>query len=370
MNTLRHHRLIALFALLTGSWLQGTALHGQSQDVYAKPQGYVLPAKRAVPAAKMYQLLQVQVDTKPLKRKMPIETFFQTLHKGLPKKWQVIGFIVGREVYRKDQELIEKIPGGGWSAGWKPLDLSAEHLPQAMSVQDVLRTALNSWAGNDAVVRLRRSHVEITLAANASEVLNYTVRMELNGTLRKVLTELAEESGVSIVLDRRLQEQAKTPLKATFNNIEGVSVGTILDLLTDMTGLEYVVADRVAYVTDRANAKTFAKRSLQPSLQEQFASADVRSTLAEALATLSRATGVSIVLDRRLEDQGKLRVDARFFNYVCLQSALDILTDMTNTKYITVGGVVYVTSPENAKAFQKAQQKKTKNAPSGVSGLG
>jgi len=338
MKVRRRCRLILLVGLLTGCWLPATLLRAQTQDFFPKPQGYLLPAKQAVPVAKMYDLLRVPVKTESLKKKMSFEDFFAALHKTLPKKWQGVGFVVGAEVYGKDQELIEKV-SGGWSAGWKPLDLSLVDLSPKMSVQSALRTALSRWAGEGVVFRLRRGYVQVTTAASAAQVLDCNVHIDLNGPLQDALADLAEESGVSIVLDRRLHKQAQAPVKAKFNHTPGVSLGTILDLLTDMTGLEYVVCDRVVYVTDKANADAFAKRPPSPWLNGDVALADLKCPFAEALERLAAAAEVSIVLDPRLKKQAQRTVQAKFFNGVSLQTALDLLTDMTDTRYVAVGGV-------------------------------
>ncbi len=53
---------------------------------------------------------------------------------------------------------------------------------------------------------------------------------------------------------------------------------------------------------------------------------------------------------------------ARFINEVSLGTALDLLTDMAELRYVVVGNVVYVTSPANARALEQRQRKKQQDA--------
>jgi hypothetical protein len=101
---------------------------------------------------------------------------------------------------------------------------------------------------------VRGDHIEITTAQRAAPLawqkgreFAPTVDADFqNQPLNAALQELADQSGVSIVLDVRSAELAKTPVTATLN---GVPVATAVDLLADMVGLKMVVKDRVLYVT-------------------------------------------------------------------------------------------------------------------------
>jgi hypothetical protein len=73
-----------------------------------------------------------------------------------------------------------------------------------------------------------------------------------NRPLSAALQELSDESGISIVLDARMEETAKTSVTAT---LSGVPVDTAVELLANMVGLKMVIRDRALYVTEPGNAQ-------------------------------------------------------------------------------------------------------------------
>lgn len=72
--------------------------------------------------------------------------------------------------------------------------------------------------------------------------------------LSEALAELADATGVSIVIDPRVGDKSKAAVTGTFNN---VFVDTAVNLLADMADLKAVQKDAVFYVTTKENAKTF-----------------------------------------------------------------------------------------------------------------
>jgi hypothetical protein len=74
--------------------------------------------------------------------------------------------------------------------------------------------------------------------------------------LAEGLHELADQSGINVVLDARAGEKARTEVTATLSH---VPVDTAVQVLADMAGLKSLAIDNVIYVTAKANAKTLQK---------------------------------------------------------------------------------------------------------------
>jgi DNA-directed RNA polymerase subunit K/omega len=66
------------------------------------------------------------------------------------------------------------------------------------------------------------------------------------------LRDIADHSGVNILIDPRVGDKSRRPVTATLNH---VPVDTAVRLLADMAGLRSVVMDNVIYVTSPENAK-------------------------------------------------------------------------------------------------------------------
>jgi RNA polymerase sigma factor (sigma-70 family) len=74
--------------------------------------------------------------------------------------------------------------------------------------------------------------------------------------LEKALRDLAEDTGVNIVLDPRTQKMGNVEITTTLRN---VPVETAVEVLADMAGLTVVYRDNIVYVTTPENAERLLK---------------------------------------------------------------------------------------------------------------
>jgi type II secretory pathway component HofQ len=78
--------------------------------------------------------------------------------------------------------------------------------------------------------------------------------------LDKALQDLADLSGITVLLDPKVGKKAQTPVVATLQN---VPLRTAVRLLADMADLKAVTVDNVLYVTTRANADALEKEETE-----------------------------------------------------------------------------------------------------------
>jgi hypothetical protein len=140
-----------------------------------------------------------------------------------------------------------------------------------IALRDVFRLLLaqvpRDWAGGATYV-VRDGYIEITSKNRAAPERLRAQKVAAvfdKRPLDEALQELSDLSGVSVVLDNRLGESAKTAVTATFKN--DIALETAVRLLADMADAKAVVMDGGLYVTTKANAALFApekSRSGQP----------------------------------------------------------------------------------------------------------
>jgi hypothetical protein len=137
-----------------------------------------------------------------------------------------------------------------------------------VKLSTVLRLLL---AQIDATYLIRSSHIEITTSKHAwpefwrigERNLAPRVNIEFEKrSLHEALQELSDSSGISVVVDSRASDKAKTSVTATLNN---VPIDTAVLILADMADLRSVTLDNVLYVTTKENAELLRAR------QESFA---------------------------------------------------------------------------------------------------
>jgi hypothetical protein len=150
-------------------------------------------------------------------------------------------------------------------AGVESADDLAVRLPRIVDVK--LGTVLRLLAKQiNGTYLIRGDHIEITTPQRNSPLMWVDPQFNehdrrrhvpivdaefIHRPLNTALRELSDESGISIVLDARTAETAKTAVTATLN---GVPIDTAVELLANMVGLKMVVKDRALYVTDPDNA--------------------------------------------------------------------------------------------------------------------
>ncbi|HEX5271996.1 MAG TPA: hypothetical protein VFW33_15975, partial [Gemmataceae bacterium] len=194
--------------------------------------------------------------------------------------------------------------------------------------------------------------------------------------------DLGEQAGVSVVVDARAADKAKTPVTASFLNLP---LDTAVRVLADMAGLKSYLNDNVLYVS--AEGRNVAARpdanlgefpgggQVGPGLALNFAHmaqlTPVRGAnfknkpLQEALDELVKTTPMKLVVDAaHAGDRMSAPVSADL-DGTNLDAAIRLLANMAGLQAVLFDNVVYVTTKENAPGFQAGMLNRA-----GAGGLG
>lgn len=108
---------------------------------------------------------------------------------------------------------------------------------------------------------VREGHVELTTVAHScvdimlslGNAMLPRVEVEFDSVpLEDALRDLADSTGISVVVDKKVGRKAQESVTATLCD---VGIDTAVRLLADMAGLKLVIVDNVLYVTSRENAR-------------------------------------------------------------------------------------------------------------------
>jgi hypothetical protein len=333
----------------------------QTPDILEQSiSGFTPSQKGNLSIRQIEKMLEQTIETKEFQETRPLKRVLESLCLKLTQNDQQ------RFMFSADHEAFKKEDPDAPDVLEAPVRLPP--FPKRMAMRTVLRLAI-SKIPTGATLRFRRGLIEITTLEQAC---TYPILdQRVSGTykdrpLAQVLAEFSDITGVSIVVDCRVQKQAEKRVSAKFVN--EVSLRTALRLLTDMTDLRYVTLGNLIYVTSPANARVIEKEQadkkgnggVESSQHDSVAAHSLvfnNRPLADVVAKLSECGGTNILLDARCSAKTKKKVTATLVNHVTLETALRILTDMTELSYVTVENVVYVTSPENARKIEKEEQK-------------
>lgn len=166
-------------------------------------------------------------------------------------------FFVDVRVFSKDvQAVIDgQLP---------PPVFKLQPLPSRMSVRAILQMALNEFDGGEATFLIRQGRVEITTkqAASLPNLLKQTFAASFDRQpLEVVLDDLSDLTGVSVVVDGRARDKARTAIiTARFRN--DVPVLEALRMVTESAELTLVELPggtsptRALFVTTPEHART------------------------------------------------------------------------------------------------------------------
>jgi hypothetical protein len=150
----------------------------------------------------------------------------------------------------------------------KPEETSVQ-LPRmtGVSLATVLRLLLGQVKGDmySGTYHIREDYIEVTTTyhqfmspaalAETGRPNVPSVTVEARGqNLEEVFANLADTTGINVVLDPRVRERARRV--AVGNPLRNVPLDTALRLLADMAELGVAINDNVFYITDVENART------------------------------------------------------------------------------------------------------------------
>jgi hypothetical protein len=242
------------------------------------------------------------------------------------------------------------------------------------SLDRVLRKLLARLpAASGAAYVVRADHIELTTRpAQIAEVWGHYNGPYLplvhgdfeSRPLGEVLQQLAGQAGVSVVVDTRAADKARTAVSASFTNLP---LDTAVRLLADMAGLRSSLNDNVIYVSTEervlnAPASAFGGGTVagNPAQVALFAPARTpgfdKRPLQEALQELLKPTGMKLVVDSaRVGDRNRTPVSANLEG-ASIEAAVRLLADMADLRPVIYDNVVYLTTKENALNFIKASE--------------
>lgn len=133
-----------------------------------------------------------------------------------------------------------------------PLKLPKVHgLPKTM----LLRVVLSFAPNNNATYLVRPGYIEITTGESSRPERQFIEGNFQNTPLDQALAELADRSGITIVVDTRAADKAKAPVTARFQ--PETNLVTAVGVLADMCDLKLMNLGQILYVTLKTNTTTF-----------------------------------------------------------------------------------------------------------------
>ncbi len=145
--------------------------------------------------------------------------------------------------------------------GPNPFDTLISLAPlKRISRANVLKLVLGQFEPANATYLIRPTYVEVTTYENAQPQRQSVSASFVNKPLADALDELANMTGVSIILDARAPNRL-TPITAKFR--EEISLVNAVSILADMTDLKLIIVNNVLYVTAKSNKTKFPDAPLR-----------------------------------------------------------------------------------------------------------
>jgi hypothetical protein len=232
---MKHHLrvllAVGLVAVLCPGWL-----FAQVQD----PKAFKLPG--------IQEKLATEIDTKDFTNPMIFKDFIALLRERCVGKGVELTVLIDLGSFREEKDDANPQEA--------PIQLPA--VPGTMPVGQALRLAVAQLPGA-MIVRNGVAEVVARPAATPQALLKQKVLARFEKALfADVLRQLSEMSGVSVLLDPRVQEKAQMSVSADFRG--DVPLESALRMLANMGELRVVLMDGGAYITTPRNAETLEKQ--------------------------------------------------------------------------------------------------------------
>jgi hypothetical protein len=238
--------------------------------------------------------------------------------------------------------------------------------PKTMKLGQILRSAVDQLPFANFL--LRKGVIEIT-SRNRTSIealleLPITARYDKR-PLDEALHELAESSGLSILVDPRAATKAKTPVSATFRN--NTKVEMAVRLLAESAGLKaHVDNDTLVITPEPKGGKAPKKRELRLTDRP----------LELAFKDLAAWSDTSIVVDSRLLpppalvcfiggvfDFRAIRVSAVFKANVSPEAAARVLANQADLTVVSLDNLLFITTAQSASKILQEKAGKFKKQP-------
>jgi len=250
--------LMALAALLlpvasAGAQETATTPGRPERQVVITAAGVVRPTPGKAPEAAptplrlddILRLLQDSLDTQELQSDLKLDQVLARLSALCKARGKELVFVVDREAF------VEENPD---APDMLETQVKFPPYPGRKRLGDALRFALSRVPTNNATFLVRRGAVEITTAERATLALllsqKVTVRMQ-RVPLGEALHTLAEETGVSMVVDVRVAEKMRAIVTL---NLANEQAWNAMYALLNMGGVRAVAVGNFLYVTSPENA--------------------------------------------------------------------------------------------------------------------
>jgi hypothetical protein len=233
-----------------------------AQDLSGRPKG----AAKVIRMRHLQDALDTVIDAKELQSpNQTLKVFLERLEAALKRKGKGVPIRIEFDAFKEENPDAYKEPPDLYDVRVPfPAD------PARVTVREALQRAFEKVPTSNAVFALRPGTLVVTTVARAWTPARFQQRVYAafdNKPYVEALDDLFELTGVHVTLDRRVADQARAPVTATFTN--DVSLQTALAFLTDMAGLKLLVVEDGLYVTALANARALereAYRRLRQSL--------------------------------------------------------------------------------------------------------
>jgi hypothetical protein len=187
--------------------------------------------KAATPAEKIRQALNAPVTVKVEKQSL-------TAAIGMLKEKASVNFVV-------DTFSIQQM---GWLPDQPPTPVDVDL--KDVKLKSALRTILEPYGLSYAVVG------DTVIVTTEQMAVMRQMKQRVNVEFDKVefaaaLKQLGKETGAGLLIDSRVEKEAKTPVSL---ELEDVPLETAVRLLSEMAGLKPVRIGNVLFVTDKKNA--------------------------------------------------------------------------------------------------------------------
>lgn len=217
-----------------------------------------------------------------------------------------------------------------------------------------LLAGLLAWALSHAsVLHGQEGPVQPTPAEKLRQALDQTMAFDFQGgTLADVIQHLKEKTKINFMMDAFVLQNMGigvdpngNPLTVDLKADKNTKIRTTLQRFLSPYNLTYVILSDSVLITSESMA-------LHRQMRQRVSAAYKDKPLAAALKDLSRATGLSLIIDPKVKADEKVTLE---LEDAAVETTVRLLAELGGLKSVRLGNVLFITSEAKADKIRREE---------------
>lgn len=235
----------ALMSCAGGARAQAPLGSGEGGEVAGRAKVQDRQGAGAATTAHLVRMMQETLDMRDFQAPMTLKEAISLFYDKFQERGKELAILIDQQSFKAADPQAPDL---------YETQVKFPPYPKQMPMITALKIALSQVPTVETTFLVRHGRVDL-IAARAATLeklaLQTVIGDYLRRPIRSVISDIGDQTGLSIVVDNRIDDKLNVPLTVTFGN--GITAADALQIICDMGSLKLVEMPTSYYVTTRTN---------------------------------------------------------------------------------------------------------------------